>query len=156
MQPSEQASAAHINIAKPPEDHQFPTIPKAKPSADNSPFVVLGALMAVLCLGYLIFGGSSTKKEHQKTDDCNDSIAAFVYGNRFVEQRLKAPATAKFPYISDSGVSVRSSGNCTHTVTGYVDAQNSFGALIRSQYNVTVQYTNSSSSWRLVSIEINN
>lgn len=143
-----------VKVTLPPEGHQFPTSPqtKAQPPA-SSPIGILAALLIVISLGYLLFGGSSNTKP-PPIDNCNNKTAAFVYGNELVQQRLKAPATAIFPNTSDSEVSISSSGNCTHTVSAYVDAQNSFGALIRTRYNITVQYIEETKRWKLISIDM--
>lgn len=61
--------------------------------------------------------------------------SALFASQTFVRDSLKSPASAKFPTSSDDrGVTVRKSGDCTFTVLGYVDSQNSFGAMIRSRY----------------------
>jgi hypothetical protein len=66
---------------------------------------------------------------------CEDSIAAFVMSKEFVKQRLKAPASADFHWGTQGpDVSVMYVGGCTHEVRAYVDAENSFGAKLRSRY----------------------
>lgn len=65
----------------------------------------------------------------------------------FVERQLKAPSSAEF-----SGDRVTHSGS-TWTVKGSVDAQNSFGAMLRKSYTCVVTPTNSSgANWTLVSL----
>ncbi|MEG1604144.1 MAG: hypothetical protein RR340_11100 [Cloacibacillus sp.] len=55
----------------------------------------------------------------------------------FIRQNLKAPTTAKFPSFYDDGVVVeRLSDGTTYKVIGYVDSQNSFGAMIRTKFYV--------------------
>lgn len=55
---------------------------------------------------------------------------------QFIPTRLKAPATAKFTDVEIS--SDTSSVGETYTVTGSVDSQNGFGALIRSKFTCIV------------------
>lgn len=50
-----------------------------------------------------------------------------------VEKKLKAPSTAEF-----SNLEVKIN-NDTWTITGYVDSQNSFGAMIRNSFTVTIR-----------------
>jgi len=59
---------------------------------------------------------------------------AVVYQSacRIIEKHLKAPTTAKWPYSTADGVAVMMSSN-RFAVSTYVDSQNSFGAMIRSQ-----------------------
>ena len=55
-------------------------------------------------------------------------------------QVLKAPATAQFPPLNMMGVN---GGAGNYTVSGYVDSQNSYGAMIRTNYtyNIHRDYT---------------
>jgi hypothetical protein len=61
-----------------------------------------------------------------------------------VKDRLKAPATADFPW---DAVRTKELGSCRFQVEAYVDAQNSFGAMIRTRYSATMIYAND--TWRL-------
>jgi hypothetical protein len=56
----------------------------------------------------------------------------------WVRERLKAPATAVFPLDAEN---VYRSGN-SFTVQSFLDAENSFGALIRMRYTCIVEHTN--------------
>lgn len=62
---------------------------------------------------------TETVKKGWIKDNCRD----------VVKDRLRAPGTAKF-----SGESVSASGVHDYTVTGSVDSENGFGALLRSTY----------------------
>jgi hypothetical protein len=62
----------------------------------------------------------------------------------FVKDRLKAPSTAEFE------TSVTGFGP-EYTVTGTVDAENSFGARLRNQFTCTVR--GDGETWKLVSLE---
>lgn len=61
----------------------------------------------------------------------------------FVEKRLKSPSTAEF----DTQVS---GSDGAYTVTGTVDSQNSFGAMIRNDFNCEVH--ESGDQWVLDSL----
>ena len=57
-------------------------------------------------------------------------------------KKLKAPSTAKFPSFYDNGVAAeRLPDGSTYRVVGYVDSQNSFGAMIRSQWEVQLDWS---------------
>jgi hypothetical protein len=71
-----------------------------------------------------------------------------VIAENEVKENLKAPSTASF-----SNISVSQNGN-TWTVTGYVDAQNSFGAMIRSSFKVVIE-DNGYPKYTIKSIVIN-
>lgn len=62
----------------------------------------------------------------------------------YVEQGLKAPSTADFPsQFLSSDWKVNRKDDVV-TVSAYVDAQNSFGAMIRSNFIVQISYSTSS------------
>jgi hypothetical protein len=71
-----------------------------------------------------------------------DATDAWVDCKSFVQQNLKAPATAVFPASNAPGVAVahlESKGRWG--VLGYVDSQNSFGAMLRSGFTCEVSYS---------------
>lgn len=70
----------------------------------------------------------------------HDRFDAIVIARKIVSDKLQSPSTAKF--CGNSDYTVKCSGNAW-TVSGYVDAQNGFGAELRSQF--TVGFTFSSS-----------
>lgn len=65
-----------------------------------------------------------------------------------VEQTLKSPTTADFQPISEMLYVLN--GN-QYTVTMHVDAQNSYGAVMRSKFVCTAQ-TNGAGGWRLIDL----
>ena len=71
--------------------------------------------------------------------------------SQFLIDRLKAPATADIAEYGDPDTSVSKSGK-TYTVVAFVDAENSFGANIRTDYICTVRYT-SGRSYRLLDLQ---
>lgn len=75
--------------------------------------------------------------EVPKPDVGSDWDAYFV-AQSFVEKRLVSPSTAKFPTISQ--ISVRNDDWNRWIVTGYVDSQNGFGAMIRTKYQAVLRY----------------
>lgn len=71
----------------------------------------------------------------------HDKYDAMVIAEKVVRSALKAPSTADF--CSSSEYTVSCMGN-TWTVKGYVDAQNSFGATLRSDFTVKFTFSDSS------------
>jgi hypothetical protein len=73
--------------------------------------------------------------------EVHDDIYAFASSQSFVEQLLKAPSTAEFPFID---AKVRKLGGEhgyeTYEIFGQVDAQNSFGAMIRTPFYCKLHY----------------
>lgn len=63
-----------------------------------------------------------------------------------VKKKLKAPLTAVFPSLQEISItSAKEKDNWD--VSGYVDSQNSFGALIRTKYIMLIRYDNSSQTF---------
>jgi len=86
--------------------------------------------------------------------ECGDthSVTAFVMSQRPVTAALRAPSTAEFPNINSVSVSLAS--NCQYVINAYVDAQNGFGAQIRTIYRAVMQRNPDSGSWRVVSLDM--
>ena len=64
----------------------------------------------------------------------DDKTKVWVLAKKEVTNQLKSPSSAKFP-SKDKGRILDL--NDEYIVTGYVDAQNSFGTTIRSKFSVT-------------------
>lgn len=62
----------------------------------------------------------------------SDKIGALVASEQAVRNLLKAPSTAKFPSTSEASITYDSDGG--FVISSYVDAQDSFGAMIRTRY----------------------
>ena len=75
-------------------------------------------------------------------DPCKDDTGAFVEAQHFIQDKLIAPGTASFPIMNPDGSEVSRislpNGRCAFRVSSYVDAENGFGAKIRTKYDATV------------------
>lgn len=67
-------------------------------------------------------------------------LDAYVCAQLTVPDLLKSPSSAKFPHADYKQV-VSYEGNDKYTVESYVDAQNSFGAMIRTNYRCDLVVT---------------
>lgn len=110
--------------------------------------VVIGVLVlaAIIMSAIAKHGGSNSASPAQtrRYEACN-------IAEQFVRESLKSPGSAKFQPCSDRTVS---DGPVLWNVSGYVDSQNGFGALLRSNYRVTVSYQGGT-QWHLESIDVN-
>jgi len=69
-----------------------------------------------------------------------DGVSLISCATDRVRSILKSPSTAKFPSAVWDASSYRISGSAgEYTVMGYVDAQNSFGAMLRSNFICTLR-----------------
>lgn len=93
------------------------------------------------------------KRAIRKTDwrEREDTSMAYIMMEDFVKNRLKAPKTAEFPSVwSGRDKHVTYLGNQRYRIASYVDAQNSFGALIRNHFVGEIEQK-SKDRWSLVS-----
>ena len=102
----------------------------------------MAALVAVALLGGC--GERSPENREARTCQKGGEVAATVTAQTFVERRLRSPSTADFPW----GNQATWLGGCDFRVVSYVDAQNGFGATVRTPYMITVAYLPDDDAWR--------
>lgn len=86
---------------------------------------------------------SSDKSKNKNVEDSygHDRFDAIVIAKKVVSSNLKSPTTAEFCGNSDYTIS---RSNNTWTVSGWVDAQNGFGATLRNNFTVVFTFTGNS------------
>lgn len=92
---------------------------------------VLLCLSIVLCLG--IFVGCSESEEDKAR---HEKYGIYTNTTKLIESKIRTASTAKFQEFDES--LVKDLGGNNYEVSGYVDAENSFGANIRWNWNCTV------------------
>lgn len=89
--------------------------------------------------------------ENRFANTCSErgKKSAWENSKKFVLDRLKAPATAEFGPFDDPDTTVfqEKDNPCGFVVRGNVDAQNAYGAKLRSRYAVIVNYHIKDGSW---------
>jgi hypothetical protein len=118
-----------------------PTEPKKRMSLGTFLAVVFAVLVTMAFLLGSNEDGSQPDAEELR-------FGAQDVCHQFVEDRLRAPATAKFEAYREATITNTGS---QYTVRGHVDAENGFGALIRSHYSCVVRHT-TDQSFDLVSL----
>ena len=108
---------------------------------------------AILCvMGFLATGS---------IDDSNESDAfdAWVMAQEFVKDRLKSPGSASFGSVlkdyQDPKDCVSELGDGRFRCRGWVDAQNTFGGLVRTNFDCVIRH-DKDGKWYLESIELLN
>lgn len=83
---------------------------------------------------FLVFKCSCSKTDEEKAiqNEQNLKSTAYFNGQECVKELLKSPSTAEFPYGSEQFVTQIDED--TFIINSYVDSQNSFGAMLRTQY----------------------
>jgi len=102
---------------------------------------IIFAIIAILLI--LIFSSSSNSSNESilSSSASDQKVYAWIAAKDIVEQNLKSPSTAKFCNYSDA--TIKYVGVDKYQVSGYVDAQNGFGATIRSNFVATLTLTDS-------------
>lgn len=104
-------------------------------------YILAICLVAVTVAVTLTNKDDDTKKDKASTQDKTPEItdtAVWIEVKDIVSDRLKSPSSAKF--CTKSQATIKRSGD-TWTVSGYVDADNSFGASIRNNFTVEITFT---------------
>lgn len=132
-----------------------PAVPASESGATVAPGVkekkpgnpILGFVALLIIVGTIIY--SCSNRDDEGGGDGRDDIGAGIACETFVERQLRAPSTADFPSHTDYVIS--GSGD-RYVVNGYVDAQNGFGAMIRTDWTCTVLRDNANEQWTLESL----
>ena len=116
-----------------PSQPTKPSDPAAEAFGKSCANIGCGCLGAIVLLFLVIRILSSFDPESGKLGDG----AAYGMARRAIERQLKAPSTAKFPNAWDTGVAINQKGDDFY-IASYVDAQNSFGAMLRQKWVAVV------------------
>jgi hypothetical protein len=122
-----------------------PGVIVAKKSKPLPPWVWLLGILFFLCIILYLSQGSTKKETSSPSED------AWYACREFITQSLKAPKTAEFERYASGKVSIVNADEYRAYID--VDAQNSFGAMIRS--NFVCQVRKEPGQWRLVSLDEN-
>lgn len=104
-----------------------------------TPFVIIFVL--------IMYYSSQPEKVHKP-----DNIEVYVMAESTVKQKLKAPRTAKFCGYTQSKIINYEPKK--YTVLGCVDAQNSFGAMVRNNFEVSLEWRGND-QWRVINVDVN-
>ena len=109
-------------------------------------------LLAMAGVGVLLTGcGPETPQERAASECVDGNTMAGIMVQDAVRSRLKAPSSAQFPVATAKVVQVKP---CEFLVAGPLDAQNSFGAMIRNTYMATIRYDPDDDTWQVLSAEV--
>lgn len=100
--------------------------------------------------GLMVLGANAEKEAAKPENICSPEGAerAFYAAQSIVEKNLRAPKTAEFVSRSaDRDLFANHLGGCRFDIFGKVDAENGFGALIRSRYTMELEYRAASRTW---------
>lgn len=116
------------------------------------------ALIIIVIIGQ-IGQAFEKKKPEVKVDKENiidnvSSTEAFVIAKNIIELGLKSPSTAEFPIMDYRHNDL---GNNIFVIQSYVDSQNGFGAMIRTNYTIKLKYNKgewaSPRNWTIIDLK---
>lgn len=128
----------------------------------------VGVIFGVLLVGILITapGRSEAQKAAVQPAAAETSVnslpdtaanqkpfTAFYACQKLMEPRLLAPATAKWPTSDEATIIFNPSKN-RWSVTTYVDSQNQYGALVRTNFTARLTYEGGN-HWTLAEVNLN-
>lgn len=93
----------------------------------------------------MILTSCDNSPEARVSRNCRDDGMAFVMSQKFVKGALRAPSSASFPSRPTAS---SKKAECKFLIRGYVDSQNGFGAMIRSNYSIDMEYLPTTNNWR--------
>ncbi|WP_394749576.1 hypothetical protein [Spongiimicrobium salis] len=95
---------------------------------------------AVIGIPFMENSVNSHLTKEEAAEQRNYEDAAFN-AQRLIKNKLKTPTTAKFPASFQATVNKNVKGN--YEVSSYVDSQNGFGAMVRTNWSAEIRYTES-------------
>jgi len=118
-------------------------------------FIILLVIVSVIM--YSCSGDDRTPEQiaqdkiESDNRECKNTTMAGIMSQGFIKERLRSPATADFPFTP---VSVTYLGDCVHVVKSYVDSQNGFGAIVRSNTMVKIKYVKEKENWGAIEVVV--
>lgn len=103
----------------------------------------------IVSLAFIFLVVIATSGTETETQDGSTELGACFMAQQFMTDRLKAPSSAEFENCNDATITFL--GNNTYEVLSYVDSQNGFGAMLRTNYYVELYYLGDE-YWRMLDI----
>lgn len=131
-------------------------LPKASSSGGGAVTGAMGCMTIVTLLGAIwLFescGDESETPEVAAPEDPRED--AWRMCRALVKKQLKSPSTADFGGYGEQSFekTISQAGPNEYRCSAWVDSQNSFGAMIRSNFDVLIR-DNGDETWNLVSVE---
>jgi hypothetical protein len=102
---------------------------------------IAGVIVLILIFWIIYMVSCSSSDEDKPKEPAKPKFGkqeAFVHAQLAVQEKLKSPGSAEFPFDYENYVTIYD--DTTYIVIAYVDSQNGFGALLRSDFNCLVTY----------------
>lgn len=118
-----------------------PVPAKAKPAKPGAAYETFSRIASFVLFVAMIGGCMNCMSLKPQTEEefntADNSALAMMKAQRHIKHMLKAPASAKWPgMFEDPSQHATKLADGTYMIHSYVDAQNGFGALVRTRYQV--------------------
>lgn len=116
-------------------------------------FSIITVVIVLVLIG-LSFGSDDNDTPPQVVEEKKQEYSdneAYANAQVILEKFLKSPSTAEYPYISEA--MIKRYDDNSFQVSAYVDSQNGFGAMIRSEWTVFLKFEGESIRTRLVIVD---
>ncbi|MHB1051178.1 MAG: hypothetical protein ACYC09_13955 [Bacteroidota bacterium] len=120
----------------------------SKPLTKNEKTWFWPVLIILIGLIAVISVRDSKNKNYPPSDLDVYSMATY-----FVEQKLVSPSSADFAPMSRAEIGPLKNKPSQYLVRSYVDAQNGFGAMVRTRFEIIMSYDKETDVWRVVSFK---
>jgi len=113
--------------------------------------IPIGVKLTIVVIAILIIAIFNSKGCRSNSGS-DIKIDAYIQSKEYVKSVLNSPSSADF----DLNCQTELRNDSTVLVSGYVDSQNSFGAMIRSTYIVKMKWEDSTGTrkWSLIDIDL--
>ena len=132
----------------PPTPEELPQSTQGLSPTAKTLMIIAAIALISLCLIQFMGTNGGGSGGSTKPDE-GDATGAALICREFVKDNLKAPTTAKFPSTSEAVIEKMATN--LFEVRSYVDSENSFGAMIRTNYSCQVRYKGKD-YWNLVDL----
>ena len=124
-------------------------------SATKNPYSSSKSATSSGTSGKSSYSSSSSSSSHSsssssKYDEDDIKAGVYVLAKKCVKNHLKAPSTAEFTEMWDCGFS--KGDDNIYMMTGYVDSQNSYGAMLQEQWSIMAEVNGDKVSLVMVTI----
>ncbi|MFA5841117.1 MAG: hypothetical protein WC847_02515 [Candidatus Paceibacterota bacterium] len=113
---------------------------------------LIAGFIVFIFLSVIFSSGSSRSSTPVTTQQGPSNVEVCVESEHILEGFLKSPSTAKYPTCNS--ITIERLANDQFNVRSYVDSQNGFGAMVRSNWSVKYHYTDSGTRTQLDSVVI--
>ncbi len=134
-------SCPHCGASSP-----FPITPDEQRKSVKGCLLLMGAATVLYLVQVLWDVGSGGWRQR------DNSIAAYNRATQYVTAQLRSPSSADYPSVfTRQGRHTTPLGQQRYRIRSYVEAQNAFGAVVRTNFDVVVKQTGAD-AWTLESL----